>query len=46
MHTVHPRDPTGMGDNNGGKKDEVARFVETLALGSVGKRAQNTYLAK
>jgi len=46
MHTVHPRDPTGIGDNNGGKKDEVARFVETLAIGSVGKRALNTYLAK
>ena len=37
---------TGTGDNKGGKKEEVARLVETLALGSVGKSTQKNYLAK
>ena len=30
----------------GGHKDEVARLVETLALGSVGKSTQKNYLAR
>ena len=36
----------GTGDNKGGKKDEVERLVETLALGSVGQSTQKNYLAK
>ena len=38
--------PAGTGDNKGGHKDEVARLVETLALGSVGENTQKNYLAK
>ena len=40
------RAPAGTGDNKVGHKDEVARLVETLALGSVGKSTQKNYLAK
>ena len=36
----------GTGDNRGGNKEEVARLVETLALGSVGKSTQKNYIAK
>ena len=41
-----PTDFAGTGDNKGGKKEEVARLVETLALGSVGQNTQKQYLAK
>ena len=41
-----PTNFAGTGDNKGGKKDEVARSVETLALGSVGQSTQKNYLAK
>ena len=37
---------TGTGDNRGVNTEEVARLVETLALGSVGKSTQKNYLAK
>ena len=43
---VFARAPAGTGDNKGGHKDEVARLVETLALGSVGKSTQKNYLTK
>ena len=39
-------DRSGTGDNKGGKKEEVALLVETLALGSVGQSTQKNYLAK
>ena len=39
-------DFTGAGDNKEGKKQEVARLVETLVLGSVGQSTQKNYLAK
>ena len=38
--------PAGAGDNKGVHKDEVARLVETLAPGSVGKSTQKNSLAK
>ena len=40
------RAPAGTRDNKGGHKDEIARLVETLALGLVGKSTQRNYLAK
>ena len=40
------RAPAGKGDTKGGHKDEVARLVATLALGSVAKSTQKNYLAK
>ena len=39
-------DPTRTGDNKEEKKEEVARLEETLALGSVERSTQKTYLAK
>ena len=39
-------DLTGTGGNKEWKKKTVARLVETLALRSVGKGTQKTYLAK
>jgi len=46
-HAYHtPTRLTGTGNDNGGKKEEVARLVETLALGSVAKSTQKNYLAK
>ena len=40
------RAPAGTEDNKGEHKDEVARLVGTLALGSGGKSTQKHYLAK
>ena len=37
---VAPTNFAGTVDNKGGKNDEVARSVETLALGSVGQSIQ------
>ena len=45
-HILYTHVVTGTGDNRGGNKEEVARLVETLALGSVGKSTQKNYLAK
>ena len=39
-----PTDVAGTGDNKGGMKDDVARLVETLSLGSVGLSTQTNYL--
>ena len=41
-----PTNCAGTGNNKGGKKDEVARLVETLALGSVGQSTQKNYSSK
>ena len=37
---------TGTGDNNGRKSEEVARLVETLALGSVAKNTHKKLLSE
>ena len=39
-------DPTKKEDIKESKREEVARLVETLALGSVGKSTQKNYFAK
>ena len=41
-----PTNFAGTGDNKGGKKGEVARAVETLALGLVAQSTQKNYLVK
>ena len=45
MHTVHARYHRNR-DSIGGNKEEVARLVETRALGSVGKSTQKNYISK
>ena len=42
-HILYTRVVTGTGGNIGGNKEEVARLVKTLALGSVGKSTQKNY---
>ena len=39
-------DPTKKEDIKESKREEVARLVETLALGSVGKSTQKNYFVK
>ena len=46
LRRLFARAPAGTGANKGGNNHEVARLVETLALGSVGKSTQKNYLAK
>ena len=41
-----PTDVAGTGDNKGGKKNEGARLVKTLAIGSVWQSTQKTCLEK
>lgn len=43
---VYASDPTGTGDDKGGNKVEVARWLETLALGSEGKSTKKPYLVE
>ena len=41
-----PSNSAGTGGNKGGKKDGIARLVETLARWSVGQSTQKKYVAR
>ena len=46
LYLLFAHTPAETGDTTKGHKDEIARLVETLRLGSVGTSTQKKYLAK